>query len=324
MMLLSAACTAAEEPDSTVKVAHVSARPSGAIGATLSVVDTDGNPVEIVEKGGSSGGDESKVTVETRTGDGEWVVATNVSLGNGPPLLDVMIVADNSGSARDELTDVKDALHHFAGIVLGRAHPDRMGIVRVSTIAEVVADPSADEAPIAAAIDDMFVSNGWTALWDGVRLGRDTLAISQTDPTPNGQCYPARVPSVVVYTDGAENNSADEHDTSYAGDGIDTTFDDLTQLQIDGTRVSIYTVAISDDADSDSLEALAEATGGRHVDIQNHGQLVGALHSAAAQLDGLTPFCFTPAACSDTEARITVKQGNTVHTRTVTIASTCE
>jgi Mg-chelatase subunit ChlD len=321
MMLLSAACSATDEPDGAVKVAHVSPRPSGAIGATLSFVDADGNPVEIVEKGGSAGG---TVTVETRTGDGPWVTATNVSLGNGPPLLDVMIVADNSGSAREELDDVKDALHHFAGLVLGRVHPDRMGIVRVSTVAEVVADPSAVAEPIDAAIDAMFVSNGWTALWDGVRLGRDTLAISQTDTTPTGQCYPARVPSVVVYTDGEENNSADEHETSYAGDGIDTTFDDLTALEIDGTRVSIYTVAISDDADRDSLAALADATGGRHVDIANHGQLVGALHGAAAQLDGLTPFCFTPAACSDTEARITVKQGNTVHTRTVTIASTCE
>ena len=146
-------------------------------------------------------------------------------------------------------------------------------------------------------------------------------AASQIDATPAGECYPARTPSVLVYTDGRENNSADEHDTSYSdeSDGIDTTFDDLTGLAVDGTGVAIYTVAIGDDADAAGLAALADATGGRHVGIANDGGLLGALHGAAAQLSDLIPFCFTPANCADTEARITVTHGNTVHTHVVTL-----
>jgi hypothetical protein len=312
-IIFSGACAAPEEDD-TVAVAHLSARPGGRVGGTLSVLDEAGQPVSARA---------ASVAVETRGHDGTWRAASSVSLAEGPPLLDVMDVADNSGSTRDELGAVQDALHHFTDVVLARVHPDRLGLVRVSTEASVIAPPSTEAAPVDAAIDAMFVTNGWTALWDGVRLARDTLADSQIDATPNGLCYPARVPAIVMYTDGAENNSGDEHDTRYAGDGIDTTFEDLTQLAIDGIPVSVHTVAISDDADRAGLAALSDATGGRHVDIANDGQLIGALHGAAAQLDRLTPFCFTPASCEDVEARITVVQGAKTHVRTVTLTPSC-
>jgi Mg-chelatase subunit ChlD len=313
LFALVPACATPDDAQPSVVVSHLGQTQPGRFGGTISVVDESGTPIAKNTNG---------VTVETRAGNGPWRPATNVSLGNGPPLLDVMIVADNSGSTRDELTEVKDALHHMAHVILTREPPDRVGLIRVSTVATVLAQPSTELAPIDTAIDGMFVTNGWTALWDGVRLGRDTLAASQIEQSPTGECYPARAPSVLVYTDGQENNSADEHMTSYSdeSDGIDTTFDDLTQLTVDGTPVAIYTVAIGSDADRAGLAALADATGGRHVDIANDGGLVGALHGAAAQLSDLIPFCFTPVDCADTEARITVTQGNQQFTHVVTLA----
>lgn len=307
------ACTAPDDPQSTVVVSHLGQTQPGRYGGTLSIVDESGTPIAKTT---------NNVTVETRAGDGPWRPASNVSLGNGPPLLDVMLVADNSGSTRDELSEVKDALHHMTQVILTRTPPDRVGLIRVSTVATVLAQPTTEASPIDTAIDGMFVTNGWTALWDGVRLGRDTLAATQTEQSPTGECYPARAPSILVYTDGQENNSADEHMTSYSdeSDGIDTTFDDLTQLAVDGTPVAIYTVAIGSDADRTGLAALADATGGRHVDIANDGGLLGALHGAAAQLSDLVPFCFTPVDCADSEARITVTQGNHQYTHIVTLA----
>jgi hypothetical protein len=318
------ACAGDDADDTAVRVSHV--RHSGDfVSATLSILDETGEPVPKSSQ--------TQVTVKTRADGGAWQDAGPVVISNAPPLLDVMVVADNSGSAAEEIGEVQDALRHFADVILARVHDDRMGMIRVSTIATVLQDPTPLEAPIDAAIDGMFVSNGWTALWDGVRLGNERLAASRIDqsgtnaPVSGGACYVGTVPSLVVYTDGRENNSADEHPTSYEGDGIDTTLDDLMALSVDGVQTSVYTVAISDDADAESLEALADATGGRHVAIDNDGQLIGALHGAAAQLDQLFPFCFVPASCSDTEAelRVRVKQGSvwTTYIRYVALTPSC-
>jgi hypothetical protein len=323
-LLLLGACAPDGADDAAVQVAHLR-HVDGHVSATLSIVDDAGEPVPKSSP--------TQVTVKTRAGAGAWQVAGPVVLSNAPPLLDVMLVADNSGSAADEITEVQDAIRQFAHVILTRAHDDRMGMIRVSTVATVLQDPTPLEAPIEAAIDGMFVSNGWTALWDGVRLGNERLAASRIDasgenaPVGGGACYVGTVPSLVVYTDGHDNNSADEHPTSYEGDGVDTTLDDLMALSVDGVQTAIYTVAISDDADATSLEALADATGGRHVSIQNDGQLIGALHGAAAQLDSLFPFCFVPASCSHTEAelRVRVKHGNqwTTYVRLVALTPSC-
>ena len=316
---LLGACVAPEDDSlEAVRVAHVR-QADGAVSGTLSIVGPSGTPVPKAAP--------LQVTVKTRAGAGPWQSAGDVVVDDGPPLLDVMLVADNSGSTADELDDVREALHHFAQVVLSRVHDDRMGVIRVSTVATVLADPTPDEAPVAEAIDGMFVSNGWTALWDGVRLGNERLAATRIVSGEAGACYVGTVPSIVLYTDGHDNNSSAEHETAYEDDGVDTTLDDLMALEVDGVPTAIYTVAISEDADAASLEALADATGGRHVAIQNDGQLIGALHAAAAQLDELFPFCFVPASCSHTEAQLTIKVKHgpvwTTYVRTVPLAPSC-
>ena len=62
------------------------------------------------------------------------------------------------------------------------------------------------------------------------------------------------------------------------------------------------------DIDYVSLEALADATGGKTKAIPNFMSLQGALHGTAAQLEHHTPFCFVPASCSHTEAHVVVKR----------------
>ena len=50
-----------------------------------------------------------------------------------------------------------------------------MGLVRVSTNATVLSELTTDETDLEDSISGMFVNEGWTALWDGIRLGNDVL-----------------------------------------------------------------------------------------------------------------------------------------------------
>src|SRR6185503_9927776 len=106
---------------------HIKQQSDGVVAGTLGITDHDGKPQPL--------GQQSQIMIETRAAGGEWELAGTPTISNEPPLLDVMVVADNSGSALDELPLIQDALHHFAHVILARAHDDAMGIVRVSTVA---------------------------------------------------------------------------------------------------------------------------------------------------------------------------------------------
>lgn len=287
-----AAC-AVGEPTVDVRVAH---RQAGAV--TIAV--TEGGEAAKPAPGNL------QAAVETRAGNGAWKTATDVTLEDAPPLIDLMIVADNSASAEGTLPAVQEAVRHLSHVLLARAQDDRVGLVRVSTVASLVQAPSTDAGDLDAAADDLFITNGWTALWDGVRLANDTLEATRVSAGGGAVCFAGAAPSILLFTDGRENNSADQQDSRYEGDGVDTTLDDLLALSAGGVATAIYTVGIGDEVDADALATLAAATGGQHRTLGNHQGLVGALHAAAAELDQLVPLCFTPAACGDDQARITI------------------
>jgi Mg-chelatase subunit ChlD len=291
----------------------------GDLVADIAVIDAAKRPVPISE--------ESRVTVETRAPGASWVSAKDVVVErSSSAVLDVVVVADNSGSVKEEVSQIKDAIRHFSGIILARSHRDRIGLVRVSTEAAVVSPLTDDEASLNTAVDRLFAGRGWTALWDGVRLANETLSEAATTSLPSGsRCYSGASPSVIVITDGGENNSLDQHETRYPGDGVDTTLTDLLGLSVRDRPTTIHTVSVGDDADVKSLQTLATTTGGHYAAIENYGQLSGALHRTAAKLDATVPVCFQPASCSDREARITVsvKPSASPITAIVPIAPDC-
>lgn len=280
----------------------------GSVGGTVRAFRrTDGGDARSSEDLCTGGTD---VTVETRYADGEWEAAADVALDcEEPPLVDAYLVADNSGSEEDYLEDIVDALQGFAHRMLARNHDDRLGLVRVSTEASVVQDLTSDEDTFDAATEELFITNGWTALWDGMRLANDRLDATTVEADADDgtvTCYSGAYPTVIAFTDGQDNNSADEHETHYAGDGIDTTVDHLQALTAGGVATIVHTVGVGDDIDSDELESLADATGGSYRRIASYGGLDGALHAAAAQISTQVPMCFVPAACDHEEVRIEV------------------
>lgn len=273
---------------------------AGEVGTGVSVRDKGGSPVPA---------NRLRIQVETRSGDGPWRAATDVVVDERTkPTVDVMLVADNSGSMKSELDDIRDALGEFSRALLTHDRGDRLGLVRVSTESAVLSELTDDAAQLDAAAARMYTNQGWTALWDGIRLANDTLQSQSVRRGSTGQaCYLGSLPVILVMTDGADNNSADEHETRYAGDGIDTTLADLESLSVNGRSTTIHTVAVGDGADVASLRQLASARQGHFTHIKSYFALMTVLQATTKQLDAMVPVCFTAAACSDSEARISVQ-----------------
>jgi hypothetical protein len=187
---------------------------------------------------------------------------------------DLSLVIDNSGSEAGFLDWLKQAAGNMADELLGRG--GRLGVVRVSTNAELVQPLTSSAEAIDAALDDLFISNGWTALWDGVRLGHESL---QTGAAAGGDrtaiqefCFGDNPLGVAAFTDGVDNNSADEfaadYDAArYPGDGVDTELADLFGLRIGDATTPIYTLGLGAGVDDASLSQLAQVTGARYRPI---------------------------------------------------------
>jgi Mg-chelatase subunit ChlD len=189
---------------------------------------------------------------------------------------DVALVVDNSGSEQGYLPWLQEAAHVMADAVFARG--GRASLVRVSTDSSIELPLTDDEEQIRDGIDELFINNGWTALYDGVRMGNQTLGSSAAATAPEGPaefCSSDRKLAIVSFTDGGENNSAHQRLRSpqYPGDGIDTTLADLHGLEVGGVITPIYTVGLGEQVEHDELTELAEATGGRHHRVDDASDL---------------------------------------------------
>lgn len=251
------------------------------------------------------------VTVETRGDDGEWEEAEDVEVDwDGADALDVVLVADNSGSVSAWDAVIAEAVGGYGEQILSGAD-NRAGLVRVSTEASTLAPLAADGAAWATAVDALGVRNGWTALWDGVRLAHEVHAAAEQvrASADLSACVGEAHRAVVVYTDGQDNNSADEHPTSYDGDGVDTTLAELGSQQVAGIQPPIFTIGVGEGVDEAALGALAEGSGGAYLPIDALDELPDALGATEASLASEIPVCWVAPDCADTEVRITVEVG---------------
>ncbi|MCA9582876.1 MAG: VWA domain-containing protein, partial [Myxococcales bacterium] len=187
---------------------------------------------------------------------------------------DLAFVMDNSGSLGDFVPDLKSAADNAMGGVVKDG--GRASFVRVSTDANVGLELTDDREALSGQIDGMYVDGGWTALYDGIRMGNETLggAIAPVDVAAYRNestfCSASRKIGILAFTDGRENNSAHQNlrNDDYPGDGLDTNFEDLKNLRVDGITTPIYTVGLGSEPDHESLEELASYTGGRHMAIR--------------------------------------------------------
>lgn len=209
---------------------------------------------------------------------------------------DVAIVVDNSGSEDGFLDDIRDASGALAEAVI-----DGGGLsstVRISTRAHVVQPMTDDVGAALSAIEDLWISNGWTALYDGVRVGSETLESAldfQVDPESSDLCTGGARRSIALYTDGRDNNSAEEKGCETCmtpPDGIDTTLSDLTNLDVGGAQPPIYVVGVGSNVDHDDLSLLAAQTGGAYFGVESHAALLDVLPNIAGYSSDTARVCF--------------------------------
>lgn len=265
---IGSGCVGSDAPDTAITVQEERAGAGGQVGLDLLVT----NGARAVSCGDGS----LRVSLSaSQTGAaGPFVRIDNSSVvaqcASGAA--DVAIVVDNSGSEQRKIDELKAGSKLLFDSVI--AAGGRASLVRVSTQSQVLQELTDQPALLAAAADKLHVANGWTALWDGIRMGNETLGGDlESAPVSTGDvhhfCTASRKLAVVAFTDGRDNNSADEQAASYdqvkyPGDGIATSVDDLAKLRVDHISTPVYTVGIGRDVDEPSLMALSEATGGRY------------------------------------------------------------
>lgn len=285
------------------------------VSAGLSVLGPDGEATRDRNR---------QITVQTAGTDGVFESARNVSTRNsGPVLLDIMVVADNSGSQRDHLAPMLEAIRNFARVVHAGSPEHRLGLTRVSTQSRVVQPLTSDPEVFDAALGELFITNGWSALWDGIRLANGALAEASSHADGTSVCAGGRYRAVVVFTDGRDNNSSNERPTRYEDDGIHTTLDDVLNQRIAGVRTPIHTIGIGDAIDEEALSRIATTSGAQYRWAAQMANLYGVLRSSAAQLGNVQPICFEPADCSDTRARVSVTSGRDTVTTEFEFPASC-
>lgn len=305
LILLASATAGCADPtfvrvETPLLATNVCTAHTGEIALRVNVRDPSGNAIDLVATGAT-------VSVETRRSGAPWSAAASVVFDpTTHPSVDVALVVDNSGSESGSLQLEKDAITLFADRLLFEGSGSRAGLVRVSTHSEAVQELTTEPTALHRAVDLLFIGDGWTALWDGFRVGNELV---EAAPVPEAthllRCAQGPFPTLIGFTDGRDNNSADEKSDPAKGDGIDTTPDDLRALAVDDVPTEVTTIGVGDDLDEAALASLSQ-NGGRYTHIDSYDQLVDELGLAADLLANSTSVTFTPDACDQDQGRVFV------------------
>ena len=261
-----------------------------------------------------------EVTVSYAGSDGTFHALPSGSVvlqcANGPAG-DLALVVDNSGSERGYTEELQEGAALMADAVL--AAGGRVSVTRVSTDSETLADLSSNVDAVDAAIGELEVANGWTALYDGIRMGNEAIGAARmltetvtSDPDVQSFCDREQPLGIVAFTDGMDNNSdssqAYDHE-AYPGDGFDTTMEDLQNLKIGSMTTPIYTMGLGNEVDHESLTALATATGARHLSLDSEEEIVEAYSNIEQYFAGTQQVCaeVPEQVCGDLMVRVEYK-----------------
>lgn len=287
-VLLIGGCAAESAPTPVSVVASGLRHNLAGGGLFLRATDADGGAYQL-------GPEQTTVTVHERLADGTVREIDDVEIRwDGPSGIDVALVADNSGSEAEHIDEMQSAIRAFADTIYGFGTDSRAGLVRVSTNVRVIQDLTPIAIQFDAAVDRLYVANGWTALWDGIRMGNETLErgiVVRNAQEPN-TCVDAALRAVVAFTDGRDNNSADEHVTSYPGDGIDTTPDDLRDLEVFRGETPVFVLGIGDQVDEATLTGIATDTHGQYRNVAAYHALQQQMLVLSEQVSASIPICF--------------------------------
>lgn len=225
------------------------------------------------------------------------------------------IVVDNSGSQIEAIEEIKRGAQGLAEDVISAG--GQVSLTRVSTQASSLVGLTQDLQVFSEALSKTRVNRGWTALYDGIRLASEGLGEQALKEGDQGTttCHRSRRTALAVFTDGADNNSADEKNVKNT-DGIDTSIEDLIDTEHWGTKVPVFTIGMGDKVNQDVLTKLAKATGGMFMSIQDQRGVGQAFEQISESLRESVEVCAElPSCCGPLGVRVTYtyqKNGETV------------
>ncbi len=286
------------------------------VGVDVLVTDSSGQGVRCGE-----GTVEVDLEVSRNGTSGPWKLVDRHAIDNScsdDAAGDLALVFDNSASIGDSLGQMKEAVAHAADTIVGLG--GKVSLVRVSTDSTQLTGLSDDLQTLGEGIDGMWVTNGWSALWDGVRMGNESFAgdLAENEPLrfdgSDAFCSSTRKRGILVFTDGGENNSSHQQlrNEDYPGDGIDTTLDDVAGLRVGSDATPIYTVGLGDKLDAEGLRELSERTGGRYIHMDSMNALDSVLQSVTEYFGASQRFCAQVPShlCGSLDVRVTHRWTN--------------
>lgn len=275
------------------------------LGSDVLVTDGEGNAVPCASGTMSVA---VTATVGSRT---VTLPASGVSVACDGAPSDMAVVLDNSGSQEGDLGLIRAAAKELGYPVLDAG--GRVSVVRVSTNASKLSDLSSSQEDFDATLESLWVSNGWTALYDGIRIGNETLG-GGVDHDPRKDlysdapsfCTSSKKLAIVAVTDGGDNNSSGERLYTDWDDSLNTSFEDVLKLNVNGVTTPIYTVGIGDKVDHDRLQDLAATSGGKHVAVDSYEDLPKVFGAFSQYADQSHKVCTTlpEDVCGDIELEV--------------------
>lgn len=216
------------------------------------------------------------------------------------------IVVDNSGSQGEELSEIQAGAKNLARDVIRRG--GKVSLTRVSTQAKNLVALTDNLESINQALEATQVKKGWTALYDGIRMASEALGkevIAESSQNGNSSCRRGQRTAIAVFTDGADNNSADENNDKES-DGFATNIEDLMGLSHLGVKVPVFGIGMGKDVNQQVLESLASASGGVHLAIENHHAVGEAFGRISDALRESVEVCADlPVTCGEVGVRVT-------------------
>ncbi len=179
----------------------------------------------------------------------------------------VGIVLDNSGSIRSHRLIIESGVDALLDEVAKSG--STFSLTEVHTNSQIITPLTDSKTLFKENMKKMINKDGWTALYDGIRLGHESLEDKvswegESDPACNVERK-----AIIVMTDGYENNSREQKYEEYSleefpGDKIDTTLDDLKLLRSNERKIPIFTIGVGGDVDANGLSDLSNETGGSY------------------------------------------------------------
>ncbi len=271
---------------------------SNQIGFDIMPVTTDGTPI---------GCDDTSLKFQIKKYFNNELVedSENVSIEcKNNESVDVGLVLDNSGSVRDYRLMVENSVSNLLKDLF--SFNSNVSLTEVNTNSKVLTPAINDLDDFKKALGQMSNKGGWTALYDGIRMGHDTLIekVKLNNEINNACDYKRK--AIIVMTDGEENNSCEQKYEEYSlkefpGDKVDTTLEDILDLKIEDRKIPVFSLGVGTSIDQESLENISKLSGASYRSLASFEEVSSAFNDISNYLQSPYQVCLDTEnkACGD-------------------------